>query len=398
MPILFSSYLAIIIIEYLGLGYRIPIIQTLHLPLLIVFAMFFYSIAKFGVQDALSSKLAKLLVAFVLLNLFSIFHAYIRTYSFDMFKSHFGYFMLFFIGYYLIDSPKRLDIFAKVIILIFLYLVVINFNMLGGERLGRFDAGYFLGNGNDFAWGLLIALPFTIHVYISSKSYMSKMISIGSFFVLLTGILGTQSRGAFLALLACVFYYFIWVGKRRVVGIISIIVVAVAIVPFLPDQYLGRMETIQSYEEDNSAMTRIRAWTAATEMAIDNPILGVGGGNFSSVFGRFYLPEDSPTGKWYAAHSLYFLVLGEFGFPGLFIFIFIIWSNYKINNSTREILENSQDNFNLLHWPKIINMSLIGFAIGGIFLGGLNYPHIYIISSITLALNRMASEKNSDYK
>ena len=52
------------------------------------------------------------------------------------------------------------------------------------------------------------------------------------------------------------------------------------------------MNTMENYEEDSSAQGRLRAWHAARQMALDYP-LGVGANNFSSAYGRFYIPADT---------------------------------------------------------------------------------------------------------
>ena len=73
------------------------------------------------------------------------------------------------------------------------------------------------------------------------------------------------------------------------------------------------------YEDDSSAQGRLRAWNAALQMAIDFP-LGVGANNFSRAYGRYYIPENTSgygALRWISPHSVYFRVLGEYGYPGL---------------------------------------------------------------------------------
>jgi hypothetical protein len=35
-----------------------------------------------------------------------------------------------------------------------------------------------------------------------------------------------------------------------------------------------------------------------------------------------------------------------------------------------------------------VNMSLIGYAVSGLFLGGVTYPHLYLISALTVSVSR----------
>jgi hypothetical protein len=67
-------------------------------------------------------------------------------------------------------------------------------------------------------------------------------------------------------------------------------------------------------------------------MAFDYP-LGVGAGNFNSAYGRFYRGNIDPkawgAARWISVHSIYFAVLAEYGFLGLFLWLFILWSIFR---------------------------------------------------------------------
>jgi len=101
-------------------------------------------------------------------------------------------------------------------------------------------------------------------------------------------------------------YYLFFVTRRRAVGLTVVGAAIAAVLVLAPAEYFNRMNTIAEYEEDGSAMGRIGAWTAATQMALDYP-LGVGAGNFNTAYGRFYRPPDAKA-KWVSAHSVYFKV------------------------------------------------------------------------------------------
>ena len=70
-------------------------------------------------------------------------------------------------------------------------------------------------------------------------------------------------------------------------------------------------------------------------MALDYP-LGVGAGNFPSSYGRHYRNFETTrigygAGRWIAAHSIYFSVLGEYGFLGPIMLIWLIVACMKGN-------------------------------------------------------------------
>jgi ribosomal protein S28E/S33 len=185
--------------------------------------------------------------------------------------------------------------------------------------------------------------------------------------------------------------FFVIMSRRRAIPIFAMLVVAAGLLIYAPSQYFARMETIQRYSDDSSASGRITAWKAATKMAIDHP-LGVGAGNFNTAYGRKYRAADAPSMRWISVHSIYFSVLGEYGVIGLIIILSIIFLNYRdnIRSSHRNVSGNNPvKDANV--WPLYLNMALIAYAVCGMFLGGVGYPHLYILSALTVA-TRVLSE------
>ena len=60
---------------------------------------------------------------------------------------------------------------------------------------------------------------------------------------------------------------------------------------FLPQKYIGRIRTIQTYEQDASAMGRINAWYFALNLAKDRPLVGGGFEAFTPELFERYAPE-----------------------------------------------------------------------------------------------------------
>ncbi|MCG8112681.1 MAG: O-antigen ligase family protein, partial [Candidatus Thiodiazotropha taylori] len=199
----------------------------------------------------------------------------------------------------------------------------------------------------------------------------------------------TQSRGASLALAAGMLYYLSFISNKRVAGFILIGIIGIGVIALSPTSYFARMGTIVDYEEDSSAMGRLKAWRTATEMAIDNPILGVGAGSFNSAYGRFYKKPDDPA-RWISTHSVYFKVLAEYGFPGIIIYILSILHNLKINRETQRLISENQHRLEITpFWPQALNWATISWAICAMFLTGYVYPHLFLLMGLTIAVHRI---------
>lgn len=389
MNIAFSVFILVLCIDYLGLAQVMPILKSLPVASGLAILLFIWVVSKNGVQEILKHKQTKLFLLFIFLTFLSLFHAFVTTYSYQNLRIQVAYFLFFCIGYYLLRNFKRVEAFIYAFITIHFVIVVINFSkFLSGTRTGSFRAGYFLGDGNDLGWGLNVVLPFTLYATLRSKNNFSKSASLIAFALICFGIIGTMSRGAVLAMSGSLSYFWLR-SNKKIWGAVFLVFLVIAVLLYAPDLFYERMSSLQNYTEDSSAIGRITAWKAAIKMALENPIFGVGAGNFNSSYGRFYRDESTSfygSARWISAHSVYFLVLGEYGILGLIVIITLLYFIYKDNKASKKLILNNKDKVSVpAYWPDYINMSLIAYMIGGLFLGGIAYPHIYIITFLTLS-------------
>jgi len=190
-----------------------------------------------------------------------------------------------------------------------------------------------------------------------------------------------------------------WFGaRRRLLGAVALVMVLSGVAVVAPPSYFTRLSDTVDYQEDNSAQSRLQAWGAALRMARDYP-LGVGARNFNSAYGRWYNPSTGGEGtariewnslRWMSPHSIYFGVIGEYGFGGFVLLLVLIGSLLTANHRSRDALRRAPEGAPIDdRWPALINMSLVGFAVSGAFLGGFHYPHLFFITALTLSLKRI---------
>jgi len=396
MPITFLIFIFLVWAEYFGLGAFIPLYKKLPIPLLLAFGLFVYVISKNKFKPVMEYKIAKYYMLFMFMTFSAMLYGVIQSYAIDPFKMQLGYFMLLVIAFYIIENKKNIMVYAWMYTITHVSLVFLNLNKMGGQREGAFKGSYFIGDGNDFAWSLNTALPIAFFLLFSSNKMIVRYGVIFIIGIILLGIIGTQSRGAALALTAGFIYYFLFVTKRKMSALVVVLLVASVVTVLAPANYFTRMETISSYEEDTSAMGRIKAWRTATEMAVDNPVLGVGAGSFNSAYGRSYRKPNDPV-RWISTHSVYFKVLAEYGFLGMFFYLMIIISCFKTNNRTRDIIERNPDKYEISAlWPKCLNWSLTSWSVCAMFLTGLDYPHLFLLAGLTMSINRIVTNSNND--
>ena len=390
MKIPFLLFLIIVGAEYAGLGNYVPLFRTLPITLGLSAVLFLYILSKNSISEAYQYKQIKYFTLFIFLTVLALFHGLIQSYAIDPLKQQIGYLVLLLVGFYIMDEFRKVVLYATFFVSIHVYMVIINFHMLNqAVRAGSFKAGYFLGDGNDFAWSLNVVLPMALFLAVYFNKKLFKFAALGAFLLILIGIIGTQSRGAALALAAGLIYMWLMVSKKKALGLLYVAIIVGAVSFLAPEGYFQRMDTIKNYEEDESAMGRLVAWGYATEMALDHPLLGVGAGSFNSAYGRLYSKPGDPV-RWISTHSVYFRILGEYSFAGLFIYLMIIIQTLSLNRKTRQLIEEAPEKFSVpVLWPEFLNMSTVGFSVAAMFLSGVDYPHLYLLVALAMATSRI---------
>jgi probable O-glycosylation ligase (exosortase A-associated) len=241
----------------------------------------------------------------------------------------------------------------------------------GGSRVWGPSGGLLQGN-NELAIGLVMLVPFLYWMRETIPNQWARRGLLAAMALCVVSILGSQSRGALLAVLAMLFVLALK-SRHKVLATLLLAVGLAVAVTWMPDTWTKRMDTIQSYEEDRSAMSRVYTWTTLWNAAVDRPLVGVGfRADSGRVFER-YAPRgeqwDRFTGAVLVAHSIYFQMLGEHGFVGLFLFVALWLAVWVLAGRTGRRAEALPD---LAPWlPLLMRMtqvSMVGFMVGGAFL------------------------------
>ena len=183
---------------------------------------------------------------------------------------------------------------------------------------------------------------------------------------------------------------FLWAkSKHKLEAAVALVLVVSVLITFMPERWWDRMSTIETYQRDSSAMGRIQTWKMAVNLANHN-VLGGGFEMWDEKTFERYSPDHSDA---HDGHSIYFKVLGEHGWPGLALFLFIAISGWRTASS---IIRQCRDNEKLAHFSDLARMtqvSLAAFAVGGAFLG-LSYFDLYWNLVSILVVSKVMVESN----
>ena len=267
--------------------------------------------------------------------------------------------------------------------------------LFGARTAGQFRVmgpeNSIVGDNNAFGLALNMCLPMFFYLAKIEESRRIRMVLRIAFLFTIVGVILTYSRGALIGL-AVVLITLAFKSKYKLPALAVVTVAAFLVITLAPTKWIQRMETLKTAKDtDPSALSRINAWTLATRLALDYPIMG---GGFQTLTAPVYDKSGLREGPVILGpHSIYFQVLGEHGFPGLLIFLGLMGSCFL---SCRKIRRQFATNA-LARWPAayadMIIVSLLAFATSGAFLGFAYFDLFYQLAATTVILKYLAAEE-----
>jgi putative inorganic carbon (hco3(-)) transporter len=376
---------------------RIPFLYSL-IPIGLLVAQHF-AVGLRPYREIFADKSAKWPIVIITMIMLSILHADLARNAWGTFTLVLGFVLLFIMIARIVTTLARLRGVVAVLLLSHVFLLAMNPNVVLNPTLRQYILGAsFLGDGNDFSLSLCILLPLTIELARSCTRFWPRLLSWAGVGLLLLAVIATQSRGGTLGVAGVAMFLWFY-SPRKMIGFMGVILAGIVILAYAPPEYFNRIKTINSYQEDGSAQGRIEAWKSSINMALDNPVLGVGAGNFSTSFGSKYRTPGAANMPWLTAHSSYFLLLGELGFPGLFCILAIVIGNIVGNLRLRKQVlaragpkpaASSTESARVL---LLTAGAVLGFGIPGAFLSAAYYPHIFVLSGLLVATRCLIAQR-----
>ena len=250
-------------------------------------------------------------------------------------------------------------------------------------------ADSFIGDNNSLALAMIMILPLLQYLRTTTANYWVRLGLLGCMGLTIIAILVSYSRGALLGL-AVMLAFLAWKARHRAILLIATIGVLGGALVVLPQAWFERMASIEHYSVDASVQGRFQAWTFAYKLALDHPLVGGGQlvGTDDQLF-KHYVP-DAPTSR--AAHSIYFEVLGETGFVGLGLFLFLMSASFLAAGNILRLTRDRPD----LAWARSLaamtQVSVVGYSVSGAFLSlgffDLYYAIVAIIAVTQFVVRR----------
>lgn len=278
----------------------------------------------------------------------------------------------------------------------------LKFILSGGNHMIHGMSGHVLGDRNELAIAFCMTLPICYYLLgeYGKRSQILRLGLMGTMALLVLGVVGTQSRGGFIALTILAGYLFLKSERKILFGILGIVLVA-AIAHLASDDWVARINSIESASDDASFMGRVVAWKLSFILAMQNPFFG---GGFKSLeyfpvwtelsrdffsYSWFYtgdLLPDTRVGR--AAHSIYFQVLGDHGFVGVGMYTAIlILSFLKARSVARQARQRGAPDW-LRTLATMLQLSIFIFAVGAGALSFAYFDMIFALIALVIVLEK----------
>ena len=374
----FFCLLLYIITIYLRPAEWIPMFYGMQLIDILSISAFLFWLLDFMIKkktDSLKAPQNMLMLGLFLAFLLShVAHTYFAglTATFTEFSK---VVILYFLFVLIIDSEKKFKIT--------IFLIVFLTFLLAIQGIQQFNTGYgwagqpmvmdntanagritwisIFGDPNDLGLTLVIAIGILIAFLFGKVKFITRIFIIPILGYILYALYLTNSRGAFLSLMAVVFFYFVRRTKKFLLGGIIGALFVFLIFAFGPSR-MALMST-----DEASAYNRADAWYYGIQLTKHNPIFGVGYRMFQ---------EDFPM----TAHNSFVLVMAEAGLLGLFLWVGLFYSSLK------GLALVEKNNERLKNYSYGLQSALVGFGAAAFFLSRLYIILPYMLFALSASL------------
>jgi putative inorganic carbon (hco3(-)) transporter len=302
----------------------------------------------------------------------------------------------------LVDTKKKLSQLVAVMAGSFAFFSAkagFFFLLGGGVQFSAGQAGAFIDN-NGYALAVNMAIPLMAAAASTLQADVPYLKQFRQSFLLcipfsIMTVIGTMSRAGLLSLgaLAVVVTIlqrrpFLWAGGMLLGGLLTY-----AVVP-LPEGYVDRMQTIQTYEQvgEGSALSRFHFWRIALVMAERHPF-GVGLRRYDDA----YDDHDDTAGYWgshRSVHNSHLGVLAEQGYAGfalwILTFAYAYWTCMRVRFGATSLPGLSdEDRRFYVTIATAFMASMFAFIVGGSFIAASNNDLTWLTFACIAILQRL---------
>jgi O-antigen ligase len=242
-----------------------------------------------------------------------------------------------------ITSPRRVQQMTWIMIVASGYIAsravldyVRGVNLVEGNRV-RGAVGGMFENPNDLALNLVTFLAPTLFIILQEKRTSRRLFACAIAVAMLAAIVCTKSRSGFLGLVAMAAIVLYYMAQKKPAIVMGVVLAGCLALPVMPSSFWDRMDSITSADEDTSGSraARLRLIDQGFEVFFENPVTGVGAGQFQNY------NAPGMVEKWRVTHNVWLQVAADLGMFGLMIFAFMVLRAYTSSFAVLRMLRAS---------------------------------------------------------
>ena len=151
------------------------------------------------------------------------------------------------------------------------------------------------------------------------------------------------------------------------------------------------MSTIAATNEqrDKSVLGRLHFWNVAISMANDRPLTGVGYNGYQAAYNA-YDASEGEFGASRSVHSVWLGVLAELGYPGIILYLVIVWLSFRACHRVRKKAARGEISDTLGRYAIGLESALVAFVVGGTFVPFQYCEMLWHFFALTIALDTVA--------
>jgi putative inorganic carbon (hco3(-)) transporter len=255
----------------------------------------------------------------------------------------------------------------------------------GGVHRVQGPPGTFIGGNNELALAMVMTIPLMYYLYMHEKHKWLKPGLMAAMILTAVAAFGTHSRGALIALILTGAIF--WLKSRTKFRTAVLIAIAGVVgLSLMPEAWFQRMNTIETYDQDQSALGRINVWWTAWNMANDRFF----GGGFEAWIPRTFAMYAPDPNNIRDVHSIYFKVLGEHGWIGLALFLTLLALTWMKCSAVIRFARKHPEALWAKDLAAMIQVSMVGYMSAGAFLGLCYFDYIYHLIAIAIVVHHIS--------
>jgi len=283
------------------------------------------------------------------------------------------------------------------------------FGQIGGS--GSLRYGGPIAESNVWGQVLVSILPIALYQFAKVRESRIKFLAAMAALFIFLAMLFTESRGAFLALVV-VMTLTAFDLRIKATTLLSLAFLGIVLLIIVPSRYTERIKTLDIFfqsnqdglSQDDAVEGRREKMLTGLAMFKEHPFLGVGFANYNDNYwlyaGNLGLEATARNvGSESSArqpHSLYVEIMAEtgiFGIASFLVFIYIMLRDLYRSRAMNDANKVKAD-LDWSLWITSIFMSILTFLVAGIFLHGIGFRFIWVLSGLAFAIIHLTQDRS----